>query len=501
MAAFSAMRSLTLRIALVPAVAALVVVAASVPPSALAAPAGPSGLLQLVAGPPSVTLDRVQVAPGIAIPPRLDLGTFLVSGGGSWQVRVSRRSYADPVTAELDATRRGHPTRTRLPGLVKDFSGLPGFFHVTITGAGGTTVLDRDETFCPNSGAVPARPDAPTRSGFPAACAANPFALGAVWGMAVGWQAATGAADPDRVDLPDGAYTARVAVNQPYRTLFGVRGGSVTVPVRARTVSQGTMPTVDTGSAAAPPSDSTAIATGAPVRPVPPGAVPDSQRPDLRALPAWDLSLEQAAGRAYLTFSATLWNAGPAPMVVTGLRPPGSEEMDAYQYFQDARGNRTGYARTGSMEWDPRPGHEHWHFSDFAGYWLLDATRDRIVRSQKESFCLANTDAVDTLVPHTADDPANTDLHSSCGGQTAASITEALAVGWGDTYVQSLPGQSFDVTDLPNGSYYVQIVANPDGHIVETSRADNTSLRRIVLGGTSQARTLTVPPYQQVADG
>ena len=34
-------------------------------------------------------------------------------------------------------------------------------------------------------------------------------------------------------------------------------------------------------------------------------------------------------------------------------------------------------------------------------------------------------------------------------------------MGWGDTYYQYLPGQSFNITGVPNGTYYVRIVANP----------------------------------------
>ena len=43
-------------------------------------------------------------------------------------------------------------------------------------------------------------------------------------------------------------------------------------------------------------------------------------------------------GKDYLAFSANVWNAGPAPLVVDGFRSPGKDLMDAYQYFYDADG-------------------------------------------------------------------------------------------------------------------------------------------------------------------
>ena len=75
-------------------------------------------------------------------------------------------------------------------------------------------------------------------------------------------------------------------------------------------------------------------------RPTGRAAVPDVPKPDLRSLPAYGITIGQgdtdAPGKDYLAFSANVWNAGPAQLVVDGFRKPGNELMDAYQYFYDA---------------------------------------------------------------------------------------------------------------------------------------------------------------------
>lgn len=76
--------------------------------------------------------------------------------------------------------------------------------------------------------------------------------------------------------------------------------------------------------------------------------------------------------------------------------------------------------------------------------------------------------------------------------------TGDAAVRWGDTYVQTLPGQSFDITSLPNSTYYVKIQANPPGAIHEVRTANDTSLRKVVLGGTPGARTVRVPAWDGI---
>jgi hypothetical protein len=226
-------------------------------------------------------------------------------------------------------------------------------------------------------------------------------------------------------------------------------------------------------------------------------------KPDLRSLPAWDIAITDGedgdvAGKDYLAFSANVWNAGPAPLVVDGFRQPGKDLMDAYQYFYDANGKQVGYTPTGTMEWDPRSGHEHWHFTDFASYRLLSADQTKEVRSGKEAFCLANTDAIDYTVKNANWHPYNTDLSTACGEKSALSVREVLDVGSGDTYTQYRPGQSFDVTGLPNGTYYIQVIANPENRLQETNLKNNVALRKVILGGTEGARTVTVPPHDLI---
>src|SRR5262245_1518177 len=98
----------------------LVAVATAVPAQAAAEPA-----LRLVAGSPTVTLDHY---PGYGL--YLDLGTHLVAGSSPFEIRATRKSYADPIEASQIVN--GHARR--LPaGLLTDFAGLPGFLHVTLT--------------------------------------------------------------------------------------------------------------------------------------------------------------------------------------------------------------------------------------------------------------------------------------------------------------------------------------------------------------------------------
>ncbi|MGL5858026.1 MAG: lysyl oxidase family protein [Angustibacter sp.] len=407
---------------------------------------------------------------------------------------------------------------------------------------------------------VRTRSDAPETNPYPAYCAGSPFGFGMVMGTQQGWAARVDGQSVFLPNLKPGDYTVRVEVAAPWRSALGIpaRDGVASVALEvvkatdpgplaaqrrgrsgppvpqslARALEAGHIDGLDptrTGPFAAgrvrsAPGVSdpgfvggTTTAGGPTVtethphrRPTAPGgrqgpepSVPAAVKPDLRSLPAFGMEVLDAGGdlggqpgHQYLAFGATVWNAGPGPLVVDGFRKPGAGLMNAFQVFYDDQNRRVASADRGTLEYDPRPGHTHWHFTDFATYQLLGADGKKIVRSEKESFCLVPTDSVDLTRPGAQWQPESTGLDTACGGPNALGLREVLPAGWGDTYGQYLPGQSFDITDLPNGVYYVQVLANPVQNLIETDTTNNESRRKIILGGTTGARTVTVPPYQ-----
>jgi hypothetical protein len=459
--------------------------------------------LRLATATGAVTLDRY---PGEGV--WLELPTHVVAGAEPFEIRAKRASYADPIVVK-QVTASG--TKKLPAGLVDRFSGFSAFTHVRIVDAAGAVVVERDETFCPSGAGVRSRPDAPDTSPYPRVCSGNPFTLGGVWGIQAGWAVPASGQwyESEPVDLAEGTYTATVTVNPRYTKLFGIPAdqSSATVQVTVRDADTGESPRRAAAKRAGGHADHALAADdpGSPfqpaARPAGAGKVPKGPKPDLRSLPAWGIEIgawEGEEGHDYLSFNATVWVAGQSSLVVDGFRRTGEDLMDAYQYFYDAEGNQTGYAQVGTMEWDARDGHNHWHFTDFAQYRLLDADQQVAVRSGKEAFCLANTDAVDYTLARANWRPENTDLNTSCGRENSIAVRQVLDIGSGDTYSQYLPGQSFDITDLPNGTYYVEVAANPDGKLHESNRTNNSSLRKVVLGGEPGARTVEVPPHDGV---
>lgn len=411
------------------------------------------------------------------------LNLYAVAGQRPFEIRAYRTSYARPISAwqvKPGADRR-------IPeSSVPTFDGLRKFFTVKVVDAKGKQVLERKLDFCPGaSEQVRRRPDAPATSPYPVGCTANPYTTGAVWGIERGF--AVRAVDYLETKLRPGAYKITTTIPKGYQDLFEIPAAAATSTVNLKVI-KGTEDKLLVHQRERTKSADQPV----PTRPTGRSMIikPTGPLPDLRSLPAWGIMIDR--GR-YLDFSATVWNAGPSPLVVDGFRQDQNEDlMDAYQYFFSSSGKQIGHRRVGTMEWDARDGHEHWHFTDFARYRLLDENKKVVVRSQKEAFCLANTDAIDYTIKGANWKPENTDLHTACGDRSSIGIREVLASGSGDTYVQSLPGQSFDLKGLKNGVYYIEVTANPERKLVETSTGNNTTYRKVTIGGTNGHRTVKV---------
>ena len=499
--------------------ALIVVLVASLQLSA-AVPAGSADRLpqlRLISAARNVTMQRW---PGE--PPALAVGTHLAAVGAPFEVRVKRTR--DGLEATQVLPQRGgevRPVRVLPDWAVTDLNeGLHAFFVVTAFDADGEQVMRRRAPLCFTGSYDQARVDdtGPQSPRYPAGCYTSHLARGAVWGLDRGW-AVRAPQFVDAPNLPDGEYDVTVAIALRYVRLFSVpaRYASTQVHLTLETMEVPPCdpdyepceqcgdgvpcepcgpeepcvypPVLGGGSAGEEAQGVVALELG---RAATAEVTADAAGlPDLVALRAHAIHVhvDEETGRDVITFGATVWNKGPGPLVVEGFRRPGRDLMDAYQYLYDG-GRRVAKIDAGTLEFDRRDGHHHWHFTDFARYRLLDADRTLARRSRKEAFCLAPTDAIDLTLPTANWQPGSTGLQTACGGEESIWIREILDVGWGDTYHQSLPGQSFDVTRLPNGTYFIEVATNPVNNLRERTRANNTTYRKIRLGGSRGERTL-----------
>lgn len=422
--------------------------------------------------------DRVWVDPGI----------WVASTGGAFELRASRPDYETPVSLVQTDAATGTVLRTLSAKMLDDWSGLGQFFHVRVRDGDGSVVASEDVTFCPNTHyRARLSDDGPLNSSYPYLCGGNPFTRGTVWGIDDQW--AVSALSEYGVEFHGDRrhYRLRVAISPEWVSALGIAPDDASANVHIKVVARGrrAMPARTSATAQTPQRPRVQTETN-----------PDPRSlPDLIALPAWSISVESRRGRDILSFNATEWNAGPGTLVVEGFRGLDQELMDAFQYFM-VDGEAIGRAPIGRLGF--HPAHHHWHFEEFTEYSLLNAAKTEVLVSGKQSWCLANTDAIDLSVQNAKWDASAGDLFTMCGDLGALWIREVLDVGWGDTYAQFSRDQAFDITDLPNGDYYIRTTVNPTGALFESDATNNVEDRLIRLRGQAGARRVIVSPWHGV---
>lgn len=440
----------------------------------------------------------------------LDPGIYVTALGAPLQFDVQRAGYGKPLTISEVIRVPGKPTVVRpLPAwTLQGWTGLHRFLRMTVKNAAGKTVAEHMLPFCPDSwDAQRSSPDSAGSSHFPMSCEFSPFQLSNAWGIQRGW-----GVDPlsnfntaGRLKLALGKYTVTMHITWMWRRFLHIRAADAASSVNVTVVKPGqcSFPCLRHPATTRPPAATRqplpSLPASVPVMNHPPASI----LPDLVPLPSSNIrtihfrNTPTSPSSDQLTFGATVWVGGHSRLDVEGFRSNGSPTMRAYQYFWK-NGRVIGRTRAGTMGFDSKLGHVHWHFQQFAQYRLLNATKTVAVRSQKVGFCIAPTGGIDLLLPHALWQPRFFGFGGSCGSPSALWVREMLPLGWGDTYFQWVAGQAFNISHLPNGTYYIEVIANPGKVLHESNYGNDSSLRKVILGGTPGHRTVRVPAYHGI---
>jgi hypothetical protein len=432
----------------------------------------------------------------------VDPGAYVTPVGADFKLVVNRPDYDTPVTAKQVDPVTGNVLRTFSPEMLDAWNGLKDFGHVEIQDKDGHVIDSQTSSFCPNAYTRARLSDeSPLSPTYPVQCGAGyaPFTRGSIWGIDEGWATPLFGGGYYYGDgqvswkAPLNSYILKITIDPAWVDLLSIAPAEATAEVHVTVVPHGSLPTEKR------PSNATADRAAQPFTGTPIVTQPNADTlPDLIALPGWSMRVQHRRGHDYLNFNATEWNAGPGPLLIDGFRNGDEPALDAYQYFL-RDGQPVGRALIGQLHFHAGR-HNHWHFEQFTQYTLLNAAKDQIQVSNKQSWCLAPTDAIDLSVQNANWGQLPQDVYSSCAyGQPGALwVRESLPVGWGDTYSQGVNFGAFNISDLPNGTYYVRTHVNPTGSIMEGSSDNNIEDRLIRLRGKPGHRRVVVPPWHGI---
>jgi hypothetical protein len=230
------------------------------------------------------------------------------------------------------------------------------------------------------------------------------------------------------------------------------------------------------------------VAAQLPASGLPPG-VP--HLPDLVTRAPFDVRLVVTGGDSVrkLFFGNTIGNVGDGPLELRAENDVATGTTDAIQEIYTHTESSTSLQLLSSSlvgVFVFHPAHDHWHMKDFARYELrrinADGSTGRVLAiTDKVSFCMIDSTVLDSTIPH-----FGMGLSHSCGQNSR----QGVKVGWGDTYVSILPDQFIDITTLPDGTYRLVSVADPNtgvrpgGRLIEKNDSNNAASVDVVITRT-----------------
>lgn len=228
-------------------------------------------------------------------------------------------------------------------------------------------------------------------------------------------------------------------------------------------------------------------------------AAPALEFPNLVPAPPFDIQIAPADGsnpfepRLALRFGVAVANRGRYAFDLIGIpRADQTESLaaDARECVSWVESVHALYGvcdarqSVGTIVWDNN--HNHWHLENFVAYELrrLDKAGQPVMTpeglvgdSKKVSFCIMNTER-DPEPPPSGSPRFHYNTYGLCSLGSMG-----ISPGWRDVYDWGLPGQQLSIDGVPDGTYALVVVANPEGRFLEATRDDNVAFARIALDG------------------
>ncbi|MBA3374314.1 MAG: hypothetical protein H0U00_00590 [Actinobacteria bacterium] len=219
-----------------------------------------------------------------------------------------------------------------------------------------------------------------------------------------------------------------------------------------------------------------AAGCGTDPEPNPPVGAPDPPvgtpvLPDLMPKPQLNVTTGQVNGKWRMFFSTIIVNVGKGDLFLRATRGD-QGTWNVEQGIQYSGGGAKVVPVSSTLIWGG-DGHHHWHVVRVATVRLVSLKNgrpkdDALGVDGKVGFCFYDH-------THELERGPEEALYSArgCGKEQDTFLWAGLSPGWNDTYRQTLPGQSIDVTGLPDGKYRLWTEVDETGSFREATRKNN----------------------------
>jgi hypothetical protein len=216
--------------------------------------------------------------------------------------------------------------------------------------------------------------------------------------------------------------------------------------------------------------------------------------PDLSVIvPAGEISIVGTGTSREFRYTHDTFNGGTGPLEIQPVYNPASGNYQGYQHLYYYQSGTWALVRNvpvaAAFGYHPNHGHFHFPFASFGLYSVNpdDSIGAPVALSPKTGFCIADSFIYDPSLP-------NAGAFGNWGSCSDPISLRGLSIGAVDEYDQSDPGQSIPIPGLPDGTYWLRAMADPDNHLAESDESNNATDLKLTISGNSVTILQTVQP-------
>jgi hypothetical protein len=188
-----------------------------------------------------------------------------------------------------------------------------------------------------------------------------------------------------------------------------------------------------------------------------------------------EIETERIKNKVLYEFHGALPNAGVGPLEIREVTHPNNTQ-DVYQRIYDMNGDVT-ERLVGSFPNAASIPPRHLFLPGIAQYNLRpvlpgDGVGPVVAQMNKTSMAVVDSTTYNSML----------DGYDPIPGYASVSAPIlGISIGWADVYPSYLPGQWIDVTGLPDGQYWLEVIADPFDQILEHNETNNTTRIKVNL--------------------
>jgi hypothetical protein len=217
--------------------------------------------------------------------------------------------------------------------------------------------------------------------------------------------------------------------------------------------------------------------------------------PDLSdIIPTDAISVVGTGSSAEFQYTHDTYNGGPGPLVIQPAYNPASGTYQGTQYIYSLSSNGTWtlvqqVRIAGAFAFDAAHGHFHYPFTTY-GLYTVGANGgpgSPVATSGKISFCINDSFIYNSSLP-------NAGALGNLGSCSDPTSLRGLDIGAVDEYDQTDEGQSISIAGVPNGTYWLRAIVDPDNYLAESDKTNNETDVEVSINGNTVQVLQTVTP-------